>query len=171
MKINKPEQRNDFYFSRYINIALENDLISSLEASEKNISKLYESLNEEQGNHSYQDGKWTTKEVLAHCIDTERILAYRALCFSRKEENTLPGFEQDDYAKEDNGSISSISMTANSFLWRTKSMRAYNTSSGKAAKQCLAVVNISSQGLTDLSCPPCSSCTLKSPDSGCFKML
>ena len=110
MKINKPAARKEeFYFSRYINRALEDDLISSLENSRLKTIELLGSINEEQENFSYQADKWTVKEVLAHCIDTERILAYRALCFSRNEELMLPGFDQDVYAKD---SVSSnISMS------------------------------------------------------------
>jgi hypothetical protein len=32
-------------------------------------------------------------------IDTERIFAYRALAFARKETISLPGFDENEYAK------------------------------------------------------------------------
>lgn len=44
--------------------------------------------------------KWTIKEILVHIVDDERIYAYRALCFARGEKQSLPGFEQDEYAFE-----------------------------------------------------------------------
>lgn len=49
-------------------------------------------------NYRYAEGKWTVKEVLQHIIDAERIFAYRALCFARKDATPLPGFEENDYA-------------------------------------------------------------------------
>lgn len=42
-------------------------------------------------------GEWTIKEILGHVIDTERILAYRALCVARDDSTELPGFDQDAY--------------------------------------------------------------------------
>jgi len=35
-------------------------------------------------------------------MDTERILAYRALRFARNDKTNLPGFEENDYALEAN---------------------------------------------------------------------
>ncbi len=51
-------------------------------------------LSEEQLNHEYQVGKWSTKEVIGHIIDTERIVAYRALRFARKDKTSLPGYDE-----------------------------------------------------------------------------
>ncbi len=36
--------------------------------------------------------------MFVHISDTERIFAYRALCFARGEKIDLPGFEEKDYA-------------------------------------------------------------------------
>jgi hypothetical protein len=51
-------------------------------------------LSEEQLNHEYQVGKWSTKEVIGHIIDTERIVAYRALRFARIDNTSLPGYDE-----------------------------------------------------------------------------
>lgn len=51
-------------------------------------------LSEEQLNYKYQVGKWSIKEVIGHIIDTERIFAYRALCFARKDKTPLPGYDE-----------------------------------------------------------------------------
>lgn len=47
----------------------------------------------------YAPDKWTVKEILVHIVDDERIYAYRALRFARNEKQSLPGFDQDDYAR------------------------------------------------------------------------
>lgn len=54
------------------------------------------------GNYSYEEGKWTVKEVVGHLIDTERVMAYRAVCIARGEKQPLPGFDQDAYVKSGN---------------------------------------------------------------------
>lgn len=51
------------------------------------------------GDRVYAPGKWTVKDILQHCIDTERVMAYRAMCISRGESVDLPGFEEDLYAE------------------------------------------------------------------------
>ncbi len=48
----------------------------------------------------YAPGKWSPKEVLGHCIDTERIMTFRALCIARGDKNSLPGFDQDPYVQQ-----------------------------------------------------------------------
>ena len=37
--------------------------------------------------------------MLLHIIDAERVFAYRALRFARKDSTNLPGFEHNDYVK------------------------------------------------------------------------
>lgn len=63
--------------------------------SSKEITDLYKSLSEEQGNITYAPGKWTLKQILSHLIDHERIMSYRAFRFSRKDESVLTGYHQD----------------------------------------------------------------------------
>lgn len=43
----------------------------------------------------YDSKKWSIGQVLQHAIDTERVFAYRALRFLRKDPTPLSGFDHD----------------------------------------------------------------------------
>ena len=83
----------------YIDNIKGDDINGILREQLNSISDFFKTVTEEKGNYSYAEGKWSVKEVLGHVIDTERVFAYRALCFARKEKQSLPGMEQDDYVK------------------------------------------------------------------------
>ena len=93
---------NNPYYDRYISLIGDDDIIEVLDEQIKTSENFLNTFTEEQGIYSYADGKWTMKEVLGHVIDTERIMAYRALAFARNEGQSLPGFEQDNYVAEGN---------------------------------------------------------------------
>ena len=83
----------------YIDNIKGDDINGILREQLDSISDFFKTVTEEKGNYSYAEGKWSVKEVLGHVIDTERVFAYRALCFARKEKQSLPGMEQDDYVR------------------------------------------------------------------------
>jgi hypothetical protein len=94
----RPEQ-SDYpeYYDRYIILVEDEKIVRVMENQLQTSEKLFNSITEEQGKFAYADGKWTVKEVIGHVIDTERIMAYRALAIARGEKQSLPGFEQDEY--------------------------------------------------------------------------
>jgi uncharacterized damage-inducible protein DinB len=53
---------------------------------------------ENRWDHRYAEGKWSIREMVQHIIDAERIFAYRALRFARKDSTPLPGFEENAFA-------------------------------------------------------------------------
>ncbi|MES2797735.1 MAG: DinB family protein [Bacteroidota bacterium] len=55
----------------------------------------YESITESQSQFRYAEGKWSIKQIIGHITDHERIMTYRMLRFSRKDETLLPGYDQD----------------------------------------------------------------------------
>ena len=85
------------YYQRYIGLAAFDDLLTSLKDIHIQTIELIAPLDENILNFRYEPSKWTIKEILGHLIDTERIFAYRALRFARKDQTPLPGFEQNDY--------------------------------------------------------------------------
>ena len=85
------------YYSRYIDLVPDGDIVATLERQLGETLALLRTIPEEKGGHRYAPDKWSIKELVGHLIDTERILSYRALRFSRGDKTPLPGFEQDDY--------------------------------------------------------------------------
>lgn len=86
------------YYETYVSQAPKGDNLEELLTNQLDeLVTFFRSIPEEKGEFRYAEGKWTIKEVLLHIIDTERVMAYRALRFSRKDETPLPGFDQDDY--------------------------------------------------------------------------
>ncbi len=50
----------------------------------------------------YEEGKWTIKELIGHCIDTERVMSYRLLRISRGDQTSLAGFDENEYVRNAN---------------------------------------------------------------------
>ncbi len=92
----------DPYFERYIKLVEGDNIIKILYEQNKITRELIKSISDYKGNYRYADGKWTIKEVVGHILDSERILAYRALSLARGEKKSLPGFDHNDYVREGN---------------------------------------------------------------------
>ncbi len=85
------------YYQRYIGLLPEGDILDILELQKNETLTMLRSLSDEQAAFAYAPGKWSIKDVIGHIIDTERVFAYRGMCFARGESMPLPGFEQDEY--------------------------------------------------------------------------
>lgn len=94
-------QKNEYheFAAAYIDLVPENDLNQAFVNTTAQSLHLFTQLPMDSWKLSYAPGKWSVKELLVHVMDTERIFAYRALCFSRSERQVLPAFEENDYAK------------------------------------------------------------------------
>jgi hypothetical protein len=90
------------YFDRYINLADDVELKEALDISAEELNNLPIEQWEAIGNKVYAPGKWTIKDILQHMIDTERIFAYRALCFARGETARMPSFDEEEYGRNTN---------------------------------------------------------------------
>ncbi|OUS11341.1 hypothetical protein A9Q93_11475 [Nonlabens dokdonensis] len=83
------------YYQTYLSLidpqtSIDNVLQESLEGTLSLLKELEKPLS-----YSYAANKWSIGQVLQHDIDTERVFAYRALRFIRKDATPLPGFDQD----------------------------------------------------------------------------
>jgi hypothetical protein len=116
------------FFDRYINLVEDLSLFELFEKYSPDLVfndlKKYNQI----GDEIYAHGKWTIKDILQHCIDTERIMAYRALCFARNDDTILPGFDENQYAKNTSTKnatiedlITEFSLVRKSNVWLFKS--------------------------------------------------
>lgn len=86
------------FYRGYILQAEGSDLFQALENASGRLHEALDMLSAETANHRYAPHKWSIKELLQHVVDTERIMAYRALCFARADSTPLPGFDENTYA-------------------------------------------------------------------------
>ncbi|MEL7832375.1 DinB family protein [Fodinibius sp. Rm-B-1B1-1] len=90
------------FYNGYIKLVEPPNVIQTLIQQGQQVYALTRQLTNKQANHRYAEGKWSVKEIIGHLVDTERIMAYRALCISRGEQTTLPGYDHDAYVQEAN---------------------------------------------------------------------
>lgn len=96
------------YFSTYVTILENVNLIEELEISLADFIKFVQNIPLDKFDYRYAEGKWTIKDIIQHIIDAERILCYRALRFSRNDKTALPGFEENDYVDNTDANSRSI---------------------------------------------------------------
>jgi len=90
------------YYHKYINLAINDNLKSALERHQTELLSFLKNIPKKKWNYRYAEGKWSIKEVVQHIIDAERVFTYRALCFARKDQTPLPGFDENVFAANSN---------------------------------------------------------------------
>ncbi|WP_138481712.1 DinB family protein [Dyadobacter bucti] len=86
------------FFDRYINLVDDIDIFEGFRKyAPREIFSDIQKL-EQVGDRIYAPGKWTIKDILQHVVDNERIMAYRALRFSRNDRTNLPGYDEAVFA-------------------------------------------------------------------------
>ena len=115
--MNRPTE-NDYpkYYDQYIKLTKGKNIEELIFNHSQSIISAINDLPNEMGDFAYAENKWTIKELLQHCIDTERIFVYRALRFSRKDNQALLGFEEDDYAKNSMANTRNLQQIKNEFI-------------------------------------------------------
>lgn len=98
--LKRPEQNEyDPYFSRYIELVPQGDILAFLEHQRSRLNVFFGNLSEEQGSRRHVRGKWSFKEVLGHISDSERVMSYWMLSVARGDTMKLLGYNQDIYVK------------------------------------------------------------------------
>lgn len=111
-----PPQADEFspFYATYINTVSENAL-GELEHQTTSFPEFLKLIPDDKAYYSYAEGKWTVKEVIGHVIDTERIMAYRALRIARNDQTPLASFDENDYVISANFNDRSLESLSNEF--------------------------------------------------------
>jgi len=96
-----PDEYGSFY-QGYIDLIKSENVLQALVEQGQTVYSIIQQLSLEEANYRYTEDKWSVREVFGHIIDTERVMSYRAMCISRGEQTSLPGFDQDEYVREGN---------------------------------------------------------------------
>jgi uncharacterized damage-inducible protein DinB len=90
------------YYATYVDQVPEGDILGLLRRQVEETAGMVAPLSDRDAEFRYAEGKWSIKEVIGHVADVERIFVYRALCFARGEPVALPGFDENEYARQSN---------------------------------------------------------------------
>jgi DinB superfamily len=94
----KRPQAEEFplFYKGYVDTVCD-DVLTELEQQSHSFPDLLRDVSQAKASFAYASGKWTIQELAGHVIDTERIMAYRALRIARNDATPLPGFDENDY--------------------------------------------------------------------------
>jgi hypothetical protein len=81
---------------------VDGDVLEILRQQSERFPDFIRTINEKLSTHAYAEGKWTVSEVIGHLLDTERVMAYRALYFARDNSIAQPGFDENLFAASAN---------------------------------------------------------------------
>ncbi len=101
-KITKPNfLEHAVYYEKFINLVQnETSVLLQLKNNAKSFCSYLLLLDKNIQVTPYETGKWTPIQVLQHLIDVERVMLYRAHCFSRNDKESKPFFDENKYIEK-----------------------------------------------------------------------
>ena len=87
-------------FNRYMIEASAEPIAEKVSAHLEETIRLLAFLPEEKAGYAYAEGKWTVRQLIGHILVAHRIFVTRAMCIARGEEKSLPGFDENIYARD-----------------------------------------------------------------------
>lgn len=83
------------YYRTYTRLVPDGAILEILNRQLTETQMLLAGVPAERETHRYASGKWSIREVIGHCIDTERVFAFRTLWIARGAVGGQPGMDQD----------------------------------------------------------------------------
>lgn len=103
------------FFGEYIDLVKNENVFRAMETQILSMQAFLSEIPVEREDYTYEEGKWTLKEVIGHILDTERILAYAALRFARNDNTEIPGFDARNYVNHSGANERSLYELAHEF--------------------------------------------------------
>jgi hypothetical protein len=115
--LQRPERGEcaDYYFTYIDRVPPNTDVLDALVAEPALTLALFAGIAPGDETFRYAAGKWSIRELVGHMIDTERVMAFRALSAARRDPQPLPGMEPDDWVRESNADARPLSAMAAEF--------------------------------------------------------
>lgn len=101
----------DPYFRPYVALVPDGAIVDTLSKQFPETVALIARFGEEHADHRYEAMKWSVRELVGHCADTERMLSFRTLAIARNLPIELPSFDPDvanDHAPHDERPLTDI---------------------------------------------------------------
>lgn len=111
-----PSEYHPFY-NGYIQLVPEGNFLQLLKSNTLQVNAFFSGIKKEKHDYRYATDKWTIKQILMHLIDTERVMAYRALTVSRGDNTSqLPNMDENLFASNVSVAGRSIEDLLNEFM-------------------------------------------------------
>jgi len=88
------------FYETYVSLVPEEAILPVLTEQLQLLRRVADSVPSERETFRYAPGKWSIRELFGHLTDAERVFGYRAFCFSRGEDQSLPGFNENVYVAQ-----------------------------------------------------------------------
>ena len=103
-----PSEYHEYYHT-YVSKVPDGPILETLSDQIMASVARFSDVPEELETYAYEPGKWTVREAVGHIIDTERLFAFRAMWFARRDPAPLPGMDQDAWVSASNAGERSLS--------------------------------------------------------------
>lgn len=100
------------YYRRYTDKVADGDIRETLTRQMLETQALLVAVPSGLEEHRYAPGKWSVREVVGHCIDTERVFAFRTLWIARGADGGQPGMDENAWGATSNAGSRSLAALA-----------------------------------------------------------
>ncbi len=104
------------YDEAYVSKVPDRNVLEVLREQIGHMSEMFGSMTDEDASFRYAEGKWSLKQLVGHCTDTERVDVYRAMRIARSDDTPLAGYDENHYVAESNFHTRSLADLLSEFV-------------------------------------------------------